>query len=395
MFRMILTGLVTGLFLTSCNRTCCQPGSVIPGCGQTGLYLADLEGKSVGLVANHTTVIGSGHLADSLVALGVNLVRIFSPEHGFRGDADAGAEIQNNIDARTGLPVISLYGGKNKPSPEDLQGIDIMIYDIQDVGVRFYTYISTLHYVMESCAENHIPLLVFDRPDPLGHYIDGPVLEPEFRSFVGMHPIPVVYGLTPGELASMINGEGWLAGRARCDLKVIPCGNYDHNTRYQLPVNPSPNLNSMESVYLYPSVCFFEGTVMSLGRGTPFPFRVIGHPDYPERNFSFVPRAGKSNVNPLFRDRECYGLDLRKMQADSLEKLQAIRLQWMLEAYRRMDLGKGFFTDYIDRLAGTAKLREQVVAGFTEQQIRQSWQQGLDEYDAKREQYLLYPDFRR
>jgi len=349
----------------------------------------------VGLVANHTTVIGSGHLADSLVALGVNLVRIFSPEHGFRGDADAGAEIQSNIDVRTGLPVISLYGGKNRPSPGDLQGIDIMIYDIQDVGVRFYTYISTLHYVMESCAENHIPLLVFDRPDPLGHYIDGPLLEPEFRSFVGMHPIPVVYGLTPGELASMINGEGWLTGGARCDLKVIPCRYYDHNTRYQLPVSPSPNLNSMESVYLYPSVCFFEGTVMGLGRGTPFPFRVIGHPDYPDRNFSFVPRAGKSNVNPLFRDRECYGLDLRKMQADSLEKLQAIRLQWMLEAYRKMDLGKGFFTDYFDRLAGTAKLREQVVAGFTEQQIRQSWQDGLDEYAAKREQYLLYPDFSR
>ena len=333
------------------------------------------------------------HLADSLIRLGVRLTRIFSPEHGFRGDADAGAEIQNGVDERTGVPVISLYGNKTKPSAEDLQGIDIMIYDIQDVGVRFYTYISTLHYVMEACAENNVPLLILDRPDPLGYYIDGPVLEPEYRSFVGMHPIPVVYAMTPGELALMINGEKWLSGGIQCDLKVIPCRNYDHNTRYRLPVNPSPNLNCMEAIYLYPSVCLFEGTIMSLGRGTIFPFRVIGHPDYPDKSFSFIPVTGKANQNPLLKDQTCYGINLGSLTADSLQLMHAINLQWLLDTYKKMNRGKDFFTDYVDRLAGTGRLREQVIAGFTEDQIRQSWKLRLDEFTEKRKNYLLYPDF--
>jgi uncharacterized protein YbbC (DUF1343 family) len=368
---------------------------MVTGCERTDLYVGGLKGKSVGLVVNHTSIIGKVYLADSLIKLGIRVIKIFSPEHGFRGDADAGAEIVNAIDPGTGVQVISLYGNKTKPAPEDLKGIDIMIYDIQDVGVRFYTYISTLHYVMEACAENHVPLLILDRPDPLGYYIDGPVLEPEYRSFIGLHPIPVVYAMTAGELACMINGEKWLAGGAQCELHVISCLNYDHNAHYRLPVNPSPNLNGMEAIYLYPSICFFEGTMMSLGRGTPSPFRVIGHPDYPDRSFSFIPRAGKSNLEPLLRDKTCYGIDLTSLSTDSLKQLHSINLQWLLDAYKKMDKGSLFFNDYINRLAGTGKLKEQVVAGLTEKQIRQSWQPGLDEFSKKRGKYLLYPDFIR
>jgi uncharacterized protein YbbC (DUF1343 family) len=390
---MSFLNLIILILCLSCTTNKGRSGPVITGCGQTRLYLKDLEGKSVGLVANHTTVIGNKHLADSLISMGVKLIRIFSPEHGFRGDADAGAGIRNSLDARTGVPVISLYGNKTKPSSEDLQGIDIMIYDIQDVGVRFYTYISTLHYVMEACAENHVPLIILDRPDPLGYYMDGPVLQPEYQSFVGMHPIPVVYALTPGELARMINGEKWLAGGIQCNLRVIPCLNYDHNTQYQLPVDPSPNLNSMEAIYLYPSLCFFEGTIMSLGRGTSFPFRVIGHPEYPDTSFSFVPRSGRSNLNPLLQDKTCYGIDLRSLTADSLKLQHAINLHWLIHAYVTMNKGKSFFTDYINLLAGTDSLRDQVVAGFTEKQIRESWQSRLNEFRKKRKAYLLYRDF--
>ncbi len=293
--KMVYLVILIGFQL---SQACVAGSGELPvtGAEQTSLYFPMLKGKAVGLVANHTSKIGHQHLADTMIKSGVKLARIFAPEHGFRGDADAGAGIQNDIDVKTGVPVVSFYGNQYKPASADLQGIDIMVYDIQDVGVRFYTYISTLHYVMEACAGNHIPLLILDRPDPLGHYIDGPVLEPEYKSFVGLHPIPVVYGMTPGELAGMINGEGWLAGHMHCDLKVIPCRNYDHGTFYHLPVHPSPNLNSMEAIYLYPSLCFFEGTVMSLGRGTPSPFRVIGHPDYPDKSFSFIPRAGRSNI---------------------------------------------------------------------------------------------------
>jgi uncharacterized protein YbbC (DUF1343 family) len=386
--------LVATLLFSSCNTAPSQP-AVLAGCERTELYLQKLKGKSVGLVANHTSVAGSEHLADFLIRQGIGLTRIFAPEHGFRGDADAGADIRNDVDATTGVPVVSLYGNKTKPAPSDLLGIDIMIYDIQDVGVRFYTYISTLHYLMEACAENNIPLLILDRPDPLGYYVDGPILENEFRSFVGLHPIPVVYGMTPGELALMINGEGWLKDGEKCNLQVIPCSGYDHDTRYQLPVNPSPNLNCMQSIYLYPSICLFEGTIMSLGRGTSSPFRVIGHPDYPDKDFSFIPRAGKSNQNPLLKDQVCYGIDLQNIPQDSLEQISRINLEWLIDVSHKMNRGRDFFISYIDRLAGTAKFREQILEGDTEQQIRQSWQQGLDNFCKKRAAYLLYPDFTR
>jgi uncharacterized protein YbbC (DUF1343 family) len=377
--------LVIVLFFSSCNTAPSQP-DVCTGCERTELYLQKLNGKSVGLVANHTTIIGTEHLADFLIRKGIGLTRIFAPEHGFRGDADAGADIRNDVDAATGVPVVSLYGDKNKPTATDLQGIDIMIYDIQDVGVRFYTYISTLHYLMETCAENNIPLLILDRPDPLGYYVDGPIMENEFRSFVGLHPIPI---------ALMINGEGWLKDGEKCNLQVIPCSGYDHNTRYQLPVNPSPNLNCMQAVYLYPSICLFEGTIMSLGRGTSSPFRVIGHPDYPDRNISFVPKAGKSNQNPLLKDQTCYGIDLQNITLDSLKQINCINLKWLIDVSRKMNRGNDFFIPYINRLAGTAKFREQILQGSTEKQIRQSWQPGLDEFRKKRATYLLYPDFTR
>jgi len=380
------------LFLFSCSRSESQT-EILTGCEQTELYIDKLKGKSVGLVANHTTVVGKTHLADSLIRRGIRITRIYAPEHGFRGDADAGAGISNGTDPGTGVTVISLYGNHNKPTADDLQGIDIMIYDIQDVGVRFYTYITTLKYVMEACAENQVPLMILDRPDPVGHYIDGPVLEPEFRSFVGSLPIPVVYGLTPGELALMINGERWLANGMQCNLQVIPCLNYDHKTLYNLPVNPSPNLNCMEAVYLYPSTCFFEGTILSIGRGTRFPFRVAGHPDYPDKSFSFVPKSGKSNLNPLLMDQTCYGINLSSISTDSLKHIRSINLQWLIKTYNTMNRRDDFFTDYLDKLAGTGKLKKQIVDGLTVEQIRETWQTGLDEFAKKREKYLLYPDF--
>ncbi len=319
---------------------------------------------------------------------------MFAPEHGFRSEAGAGEAIGNGTDSITGIPVTSLYGSKTKPGKDDLKDVDIVVYDIQDVGVRFYTYISTLHFVMEACAENNLPLVILDRPDPLGFYVDGPVLDTAFRSFVGMHPVPVVYGMTAGELARMINGEGWLANGAKCELTIIPCSGYDHATRYDLPVNPSPNLNTMQAIYLYPSLCFFEGTVMSVGRGTAFPFRVIGHPDYPDTAFSFIPKASAVNRNPLFKNQRCYGIDLRSMNAEDLGKMDTLNLSWLINMYKTMDKGGAFFTGYFDRLAGTDTLRKQILDGWTGEQIRKSWQKDLDQFNVKRSKYLLYPDFK-
>jgi uncharacterized protein YbbC (DUF1343 family) len=366
---------------------------VLTGADQTLLYVPEIQNKNVAIVANQTSVIGKKHLVDSLLSLHVQISRIFCPEHGFRGDFGAGDAINNSADQKTGIPLISLYGNKIKPTAEDLSGVDVVIYDIQDVGVRFYTYISTLHYVMEACAENKIPLIILDRPDPLGFYIDGPVLHKELTSFVGMHPIPVVYGMTAGELAKMINNEGWLSNQLHCDLHVIPCLNYDHNTRYQLPVNPSPNLNSMEAVYLYPSLCFFEGTIMSVGRGTDYPFRVAGHPQYPVRDFSFMPKPQKANPKPLYVNQTCYGIDLRKLTATDLENIHEIKLGWLLEAYHLMSPGNGFFTPFIDKLAGNHDFRSQIVQGDTEAQIRSTWQADLLRFKTLRKEYLLYNDF--
>jgi uncharacterized protein YbbC (DUF1343 family) len=392
--KVVILIQLAAMLIQSCSAQPAQtPGIIQTGADQTGLYLPLLKGKQVGLVANHTSLVGYTHLADTMLRSGINLTRIFAPEHGFRGDADAGAEIGDAVDRKTGVPVISLYGSKKKPAPEDLSGIDFMVFDLQDVGVRFYTYISSLHYVMEACAAGHIPLLVLDRPNPLGHYVDGPVLDPAYRSFVGMHPIPVVYGMTVGELALMINGEGWLAEGLKCDLRVIPCSHYNHSTFYQLPVNPSPNLNTMEAVYLYPSMCFFEGTVMSLGRGTAFPFRIAGHPDYPVRTFSFVPVANAGNKDPKWKDKTCYGIDLRSLSVDQLQQMKTLELDWLFDVYKTMGLREAFFTDYFDRLAGSGELRKQIISGLSEEQIRKSWQNGLDRFKTIRKKYLLYSDF--
>jgi len=391
--KIVLILLCSILFNCRPESTPEQPDGVRTGAEQTEKYLPNIIDKSVALVANHTTLIGNTHSADSLLSLGVKITRIFAPEHGFRGEAGAGDLIDNSIDRKTGIPVISLYGSEKKPLPVYLDDIDIMIYDIQDVGVRFYTYISTMHYVMEACAEKGIPLIIFDRPNPLGYYVDGPVLDTSYKSFVGMHPVPVVYGMTAGELAQMINGEGWLKGGVQCNLTVIPCSGYSHNTYYTLPVSPSPNLNSMEAVYLYPSLCFFEGTQMSLGRGTDFPFRVIGHPEYPDKSFSFIPQVNRGNRNPVFLDTRCYGLDLRSMDPDTLRQMRQINLEWLIKVYSSMKLGGKFFTEYLDRLAGSAELRKQITAGKTAEEIRESWQPALMKFRSTRKKYLLYNDF--
>lgn len=390
MKKTILALIIVSAFpFSACSRE--KPETIQTGAEQTAIYLPLINNKKCALTANHTSTIGSVHLVDSLLKLQISIVKIFSPEHGFRGTVADGEIIKNTVDAKTGIPIVSLYGNKKKPSADDLKDIDIMIYDIQDVGVRFYTYISTLHYVMEACAENDIPLIVLDRPDPNGYYIDGPVLEPLHKSFVGMHPIPLVYGLTVGELAMMINGEGWLGNGLKCNLKVVPCIDYTHQSLYRLPVHPSPNLRNMEAVYLYPSLGLFEGTIMNVGRGTPFPFQVFGHPDFPHKEFSYIPSVTAENRNPKHKGLKCFGSDLRKLTADSLVHLKRIYLSWIILSYQTMQR-KDFFNSYFTQLAGTEKLRKQIEAGWTEEKIRQSWQPELQKYRQMRKKYLLYPD---
>ncbi|MGB4205276.1 MAG: DUF1343 domain-containing protein [Bacteroidales bacterium] len=356
----------------------------------TESYLPLLTGKSVALVVNHTSLIGDVHLLDTLIALKINVVKIFSPEHGFRGDADAGSYISGGYDQKTGIEVVSLYGKKKKPTPEDLKDVEIVVFDIQDVGVRFYTYLSTMTLVMEACAENSIPFIVFDRPNPNGFYTDGPVLQPDYSSFVGMHPVPVVHGMTAGEYAKMVNEEGWLTNNIKCELLVIPVLNYTHQTLYDLPVKPSPNLADMTSVYLYPSLCFFEGTIMSVGRGTEMAFRLIGHPDYKAGDTTFTPvsKPGAS-VNPPFKDQQCYGFDYSNL-ADSVLLNKRIYLQPLIQAWMYFNGKKEFFNNYFNNLAGNSTLRNQIEAGLTEKEIRASWQPGLENFRKIREKYLLY-----
>ncbi|WP_423148105.1 exo-beta-N-acetylmuramidase NamZ family protein [Rubrolithibacter danxiaensis] len=375
-------------------------GKLKTGAEQTELYIPYLKGRKIGMVVNQTSIIGKTTTVDSLRSLNINIVKIFGPEHGFRGNASAGAKVNNSVDERTGIPVISLYGKHYKPSKEDLSGIDLMIFDIQDVGARFYTYISTLHYVMESCAENNVELLVLDRPNPNGFYVDGPVLEEKYKSFIGMHPVPITHGMTIGEYAQMINGEGWLANKVQCKIKVIKLANYTHLTPYTLPVKPSPNLNTQQSVLLYPSLCLFEGTIISQGRGTYFPFQVLGSPLLKSKyrfNFTPVSIPGMSET-PLHQNKACYGLDLRKFNTNSFRKTGKINLKWMLELYNAYPQKDLFFDasqskqiNNFERLAGTAKLREQIIAGKTEEEIRLSWEPALSQYKIMRKKYLLYP----
>ncbi|MCX6255932.1 MAG: DUF1343 domain-containing protein, partial [Bacteroidia bacterium] len=305
----------------------------IPGSYQIELYRSMIEGKSVAVVANQTSMTGQTHLVDNLLSIGIDIRVIFAPEHGFRNMADAGETIENGKDPETGISLISLYGSHLKPTADDLTGIDVVIYDIQDVGVRFYTYISTLHYILEACAENHVRCLVLDRPNPNGFYFDGNILDTAYRSFVGIDPVPIVHGMTVGEYAQMINGEGWLKDGVKCDLTVIKCKNYTHKTLYELPIKPSPNLPNQTSVYLYPSICFFEGTVISCGRGTSFPFQAFGSPDLPDRGFNFTPESGPGAKNPPHLGVKCYGTDLRDVIEMKLVPKPKLRLEWVIAAY--------------------------------------------------------------
>jgi len=362
---------------------------IVTGAQQMDRYLPLLKGRSVAIFANPTSVVGSTHLVDTLLKKGIHVVKIFSPEHGFRGEADAGAKVGNQVDPKTGVPIISLYGSKTKPTADDLAGVDVMLYDIQDVGVRYYTYIGSLQRYMEAAIENHRPLVILDRPDPLGFYVDGPVLDTAYRSFVGMQPVPVVYGMTIGEYARMLIGEGWVGADTGFHLTIIPCRNYTHRSRYVLPVKPSPNLPNMQSVYLYPSLCLFEGTDVSLGRGTTKPFQQFGNPEFPKDLYSFTPESVPGATNPPQLGKKCYGYDL------SAVDVKGLTLKWLLEAWSLTPEKDSFFLRggrSFDRLAGGPVLREQVQQGLSGEAIRKTWQPGLKKFKAIRKKYLLYAD---
>ena len=357
--------------------------NLVLGAERTNIYLPLLKNKKIAVVGNQTSMIANTHLVDSLLSLKVNVVKVFSPEHGFRGKADAGTKVEDETDEKTGLPIISLYGKNKKPTVEQLKGIELLLFDIQDVGARFYTYISTLHYVMEAAAENNIKVIVLDRPNPNGHYIDGPIREKGFESFVGMHPIPIVHAMTIGEYAQMINGEKWIA--RQCDLTVIEMENYTHDMSYDLPIKPSPNLPNSRSINLYPSLCLFEGTNLSLGRGTEYPFQHFGAP-YLKSNYSFTPKSGEGSKSPTHENKKCFGTDLR-FQDNYLEE---INLNWLIESYNNCPEKEKFFNSFFDKLAGTDKLRLQIIEGKTVKEIKERWQEGLDNFKVIRKKYLLY-----
>ncbi|GAB3544286.1 exo-beta-N-acetylmuramidase NamZ family protein [Spirosoma fluminis] len=386
--------VILGLLLMSQIVVSQAQTPIQTGAAQTALYLPTLQGKRVGMVVNQASIITktggtSTHLVDSLAASGVKIKTIFAPEHGFRGQASAGEKVASSRDAKTGINIISLYGKNYKPTPAQLDSLDVVMFDIQDVGVRFYTYISTLHYVMEACAETGKPLIVLDRPNPNGHYVDGPVLDMKFKSFVGMHPIPVVHGLTVGELARMINGEGWLGGGKTVNLTVVPLKSYTHQTAYDLPVAPSPNLPNRQSVLLYPSLCLFEGTEVSVGRGTDKQFQVIGSPNPKNGSYQFTPVDKPGAVNPPNEGKLCYGLDLSRIDARN----QGFTLKYLIDFYNKASSKDKFIlgTNFIDKLYGSDQLRLQLRAGVSEVEIRKGWTAALTAYKETRAKYLLYP----
>ena len=362
----------------------CHASNIKTGAEQTEKYIHLLKGKKIGLVVNHTSTICNLHLVDTLLSLQLDISTIFGPEHGYRGEADAGEKVDNKTDVSSGISVVSLYGKNKKPTPEQIKNIDVMVFDIQDVGVRFYTYISTMHYVMEACAEHNIPLIILDRPNPNGDYIAGPILDPKFKSFIGMHPIPIVHGMTIGELAKMINGEGWLDKNRVCDLTVVPIKNWQHDTPYELPIKPSPNLPNYQSIRLYPSLCFFEATNVSVGRGTTFPFQVIGSPTVTDSVFSFTPVSmpGMSKY-PKHENIRCNGTDLQKV------KVPRFTLRYLIE-YLKIEGHKIDRPDFFNLLAGNDTLIEQVKSGLSYSKIEQSWQSELDKFDISRKKYLIY-----
>jgi uncharacterized protein YbbC (DUF1343 family) len=372
------------------------PTKIMVGAAQFQTYLPLLTGKRIALLVNQTSMVDNTHLVDTLLSineaqdLGISIDKVFAPEHGFRGQADAGEKVSNGIDPHTGIPITSLYGNNRKPTPEQLEGLDWVIFDIQDVGVRFYTYISSMHYLMEACAENGVKMMVLDRPNPNGMYVDGPVLDMAQQSFVGMHPIPIVHGLTVGEFAQMINGEQWLDSAANCDLTVINMENYTHKMTYSLPVKPSPNLPNDLSIALYPSICLFEGTDISLGRGTYAPFQHIGHPDFASvSSYSFTPTSieGMSKY-PKHQDKECFGIDF-----STVPPTYGFSLKHLIDYYHQYEVKEQYFNDYFKKLAGNDKLSQQIKDGLSEQEIRATWEVDLQNYKQVRKKYLLYADF--
>ncbi len=403
---------VAGFLLLYVFTSAFAQTKIIPGAERMDVYVPLLKGKSVALFANQTSLVYNTHLADTLMKRGIKIVKIFGPEHGFRGEADAGEEVGNYIDKRTGIEVVSLYGNHKKPTPDDLKNVDVMIYDIQDVGVRFYTYISSLEYYIEAALENSKPLLILDRPDPNGFYVDGPVLDKKFKSFVGMQPVPVIYGMTPGEYAMMIAGENWLSERANQKMNyyktaknsadtpfhflVIKCKNYDHTTKYVLPVKPSPNLPEIQSVYWYPSTCFFEATILSEGRGTDHPFQLFGHPSLPDTLFSFTPTSKEGAKDPKLKDQKCYGWNLSGTPEHVLKMIgNKIQLKWILNAYKLFPRKDKFFLSSaaFSRLAGNDLLMKQIINETPEEEIRKSWEPALSNFKITRKKYLLYKDF--
>lgn len=370
------------------------PYQIKVGAENTTDYFPLIKNKRIAITANQTSVIGKIHLIDSLTKRKINIVKIFSPEHGFRGNAEAGAELANALDSSTRLPIISLYGKDKNLKASDLKDIEVMLFDIQDVGARFYTYISTLHYVMKACAENNVQLIVLDRPNPNGYYIDGPVLEKEFSSYVGMHSVPVVYGMTIGEYATMINGEGWLQTTNKCLLTVIPIKGYQHKMLYQLPVPPSPNLTNMSAIYLYPSLCFFEGTAISVGRGTYQAFRIFGNPLLKNTETTFIPKSIKGvSDNPPYMNKKCFGYDVEDFGINYLKNYRKLYLFWLIELYKNYPNKKEFFNEYFDKLAGNSSLRKHIIEGWDEDTIIASWQKDIKIFKSIRKKYLIYPDF--
>jgi uncharacterized protein YbbC (DUF1343 family) len=367
--------------------------SIIVGAEQMELYLPLLKHKNIAVVGNQSSLVENTHLVDTLLSSGISVKIVLSPEHGFRGVADAGELIDNSRDQQTGLPIVSLYGNHKKPTPGDLEAIDYVLFDIQDVGVRFYTYISTLHYVMEACAENHIPLMILDRPNPNGFYVDGPVLDTALRSFVGMHPVPLLHGMTIAEYALMINGEHWLAHGVECQLQVVPCINYTHQKLYQLPIKPSPNLPNMRAIWLYPSLALFEGTEVSVGRGTDFPFQAYGHPNLKKTTFQFTPVSKPGAKNPKLENMVCKGFDLRFIPESELVNGTPFTLQYLIASYSDLKKKGVFFNAFFAKLAGTYELQKQIELGMDETAIRKTWENDLETFKAIRHNYLLYTDF--
>ena len=356
---------------------------LVLGAERIDKILKTIDNKNIAIVGNQTSVVNQVHLVDTLISLNQKIISVFSPEHGFRGVEDAGAKVDNEIDKKTGLPIISLYGKNKKPTSEQLIGIDIIIFDIQDVGARFYTYISTLHYILEACSEKNIKVVILDRPNPNGHYVDGPILEEKYKSFVGMHQIPIVHGMTIGEYATMIVGEKWIENN--CNLEIIEMINYNRNDNYELPIKPSPNLPNSKSINLYPSLCLFEGTNVSVGRGTDKPFQHFGSPFLKFYSYAFQPKSGPGSKYPKHENKTCVGKNL-----ENYPYLSSINLKWLIESYNQTTKKEDFFNSFFDKLAGTDKLRTQIISGLNEKEIRLSWKTGLKEFKKTRTKYLLY-----